>query len=206
VHEATRRLRGLVTIDGPSGAGKTTAASGVAATTGAAVLDAGVLYRELALRALRRARAGDSWDDAIRDSLVDPLMEASDRPEHRGVCVERVVGAVAAKPAVRAVVTAWQREWRAQHPLAIVVGRVGGVFVFPDADVKVFLTASEEIRSRRRGVRSGELHARDRVDSTRLTEPMDCHPDAVVIDTSKICASEVAARICSLLLSSQGIA
>jgi cytidylate kinase len=200
VGAANARWIGLLTIDGPAGAGKTTAARAVAAISRSAVLDVGIWYREVARRVVEEQRRGASWEAAVAAILGDPTPPAShERLEHRSDSVERLVAAVAAERSVRDVVTAWQRTWRARHDSAIVVGRVGGLHVFPDADVKVYLTADEQVRRMRRGPHGANVQPRDTTDANRRAEPMQHGPDAVVIDTTALRPADVATRICQLL-------
>ena len=190
---------GLVTIDGPAGAGKSTAASGVAALMGCAVLDVGVLYREISTRVLDRQRDGIGWKQSVLDSLEGPMPATGQRSEHRSPAVDEIVATVASQPSVRKVVARWQRDWWEGHQAAIVVGRVGGLHIFPDADAKVFLTADEDVRRRRRHDLAVNVGVRDRTDAARAVQPMEHSPDAVVIDTTALGADEVIARICRLM-------
>lgn len=198
------RWSGLLTIDGPAGAGKSTSAHAVAAIIGGAVLDVGLLYREIATRVLTLSRDEVDWKVALTTSIEGPMPLVTERPEHRSEAIEALVAHVAAEPAVRDVVTVWQREWSSRQDAAIVVGRVGGLHVFPEADLKVYLTADEQVRDLRRGLSKGAVENRDNADASRRSEPMACSPDAVVIDTTSLLPNDMVAQLCRLLLIASG--
>ena len=204
----------VIAIDGPAASGKSSTASLVARRLGWAHLDSGALYRAITLAVLDNV--GEPWsaervvalaeDLPVRLVLVDDLF----RPEVAGVDVaqairsERVtrrVSEIAAIPEVRHWVNVQQREAVQGHGRGVVVdGRDIGTVVFPDAPLKVFLTASPEERARRRlaergGGGSGAadlrreaevLAARDRADSTRAVAPLQAAADAVVLDTTRL--------------------
>ena len=213
----------VIAIDGPAASGKSSTASLVARRLGWAHLDSGALYRAITLGALdnlgeREAGSGSPWsaqqivalaeDLPVRLVLVDDVF----RPEVAGVDVaqairsERVtqrVSEIAAIPEVRHWVNVQQREAVQAHSRGVVVdGRDIGTVVFPDAPLKVFLTASPEERARRRLAEreegrggSGEaevrreaevLAARDRADSTRAVAPLKAAADAVLLDTTRL--------------------
>lgn len=210
----------LVAIDGASGVGKSTVARGVATGTGLPHLNTGLTYRAATFAVLDRGI--DPHDAAAVQDVVDRVnMEI----EGEHVCVdgreitgelrsEAVTGAVsvvAAHPKLRERIVAIQREWvAARGGSAVVEGRDIGTVVFPEAPVKVFLTARPEIRAQRR---SGDTEAagkamaqvaedlrrRDRIDSTRETSPLRAAEDAVVIDTSDMSAEEVVAAVLDLV-------
>jgi CMP/dCMP kinase len=221
------RLRGVVAMDGPSGTGKSTVSRRLAAATGAAYLDTGAMYRALTLAVLRAGLTGEEPDAervavaATGDlrSVTDPaapailLAGADVEPEIRGPRVTRAVSAVSAVPAVRAALVARQQELIASAGEGIVVeGRDIGSVVVPDAPLKVYLTASEEVRAARRGRqdrRAGrdvdqatvlaDVRRRDRLDSTRRTSPLHAAPDAVVVDTDDLSVDDVLARLLRLV-------
>jgi len=204
----------VIAIDGPAASGKSSTASLVARRLGWAHLDSGALYRAITLAVLDNL--GERWsaeriialaeDLPVRLVLVDDMF----RPEVAGVDVaqairsERVtrrVSEIAAIPEVRHWVNVQQREAVQGHARGVVVdGRDIGTVVFPDAPLKVFLTASPEERARRRlaereGGGSGAadlrreaevLAARDRADSTRAVAPLQAAADAVVLDTTRL--------------------
>ncbi len=149
----------VVAIDGPSGSGKSTVSRGVAATLGLEVLDTGAMYRAATAAALRAGLPTDDGDAlAALVATLDidvvagtTLLDGEDvSAEIRGPAVTESVSKVSAHPSVRAVLVARQRAWVAKHGGGVVEGRDIGSVVFPDACVKVFLTASDEERARRR--------------------------------------------------------
>jgi len=222
----------VIAIDGPAASGKSSTAAAVARGLGWAHLDSGALYRALTLGALDNLRArgagsGPSWsaqqivglaeDLPVRLVLVDEVF----RPEVAGVDVaeairsERVtlrVSEVAALPEVRRWVNVQQREAVLAHPRGVVVdGRDIGTVVFPDAPLKVFLTASPEERARRRLAQRGRriepaelrreaeaLAARDHADATRPVAPMKPAADAVRLDTTALSLDEQVSRVVAL--------
>jgi cytidylate kinase len=209
----------LVAIDGPAGSGKSTVARGVAAALGLPTLDTGAMYRATALAALD---AGVELDDAdavaavarAADIAVEQGVTTLDgrdvSDEIRGPRVTGVVSQVSGHAPVRAVLVDRQRAWVEQHGGGVVEGRDIGTVVLPDAPLKVFITARDDVRATRRqrdevaaqraveaaAVRDA-LNQRDRADGTlgRATRPEDAAPDAVVIDTSDVTADVVIADL-----------
>jgi cytidylate kinase len=191
---AYRGSRMLVAIDGPAGAGKSTVARAVARALGYTYLDSGALYRAVALSGAPDPGAldirlegdrvlldGEDVSDAIRTSEVS--QEASRR---------------AADPAVRSALLEMQRalissgDWVAE-------GRDIGTVVAPEAEVKVWLTADEDERAKRRGQPVEEVRERDERDARREHSPMVAAPDAVEVDTTGLGIDEVVARIVGLV-------
>jgi cytidylate kinase len=207
----------VVAIDGPSGSGKSTVARGVAAALGLEVLDTGAMYRAVTLAVLD---AGVPIDDAdacaarARDARIGvesgvTTLDGRDvSDEIRGPAVTGAVSAVSAHAGVRAVLVARQREWVARHGGGVVEGRDIGTVVFPDAAVKVYLTASDDERARRRqrdevaasrsvavGDVKADLRRRDTLDAGRSVSPLRPAADAVVVDTTNLDADTVVADI-----------
>ncbi|HET9728301.1 MAG TPA: (d)CMP kinase [Acidimicrobiia bacterium] len=196
----------VVAIDGPSGSGKSTVARGVAAALGLPVLDTGAMYRAVACAALRAAVPLDDHDAVaalaraadIRVEAGVTTLDGDDvSTDIRGPEVTTAVSTVAAQPAVREILVARQRAWVAEHHGGVVEGRDIGTVVFPDAALKVYLTASDDERARRRQLdehaaeRSVALEAvktslerRDEIDSTRAVSPLRVADDALVLDTT----------------------
>jgi len=191
----------LIAIDGPGGSGKSTVARAVAARLGLAHLDTGAMYRAVAYAALRHNL--DPGDGAALGQLAGRMsLEVGERvvvdgedatAAIRGPDVTRVVSQVSAHPEVRAEMVRRQRAWAEGHGGGVVEGRDIGTVVFPHADLKVFLTASDEERARRRAADLGtadrgrvaaELAVRDRLDSTRAVSPLAVADGALVIDTT----------------------
>jgi len=222
----------VIAIDGPAASGKSSTAALVARRLGWAHLDSGALYRALTLAALdnlgeRGAGSGEPWPAqrivALAEELPVRFVLVGDvfRPEVAGVDVEeairservtRHVSAVAAIPEVRAWVNARQREAAAAHASGVVVdGRdIGGV-VFPDAPLKVFLTATPDERARRRLSQRGKavgsdevwresraLAARDEADATRPVAPLKPAADAVLLDSTALTLEEQVDRVVAL--------
>ena len=225
---------GVVAIDGPSASGKSSTARAVAEAIGFAHLDSGALYRGVTLVALREAaRRGRAEDDPL--SAVDPetlLRAAEDRglmlqpdgagfaaylegepvdAELRGPRVTGAVSAVSAVPVVREWINTRLRAMVRAGRDVVVDGRDIGTVVFPDADLKIFLTASPEARAGRRISQRGldlepsrlqaeaaALAARDHADSTRRVAPLKPADDAVELDTTTMTFAEQVARIVAL--------
>jgi CMP/dCMP kinase len=202
----------VVAIDGPSGSGKSTVARAVAARLGLEVLDTGAMYRAVTLAALERdadlhdavaceAAAVDA--EIVVDGTV--LLDGRDvTAEIRGPDVTAAVSTVSAHPNVRAVLVERQREWVVNHGGGVVEGRDIGTVVFPDAPVKVFLTASDEERARRRArdeadaarattvdAVAADLARRDALDSNRVASPLVAAADAIVVDSTARDVDEV---------------
>jgi cytidylate kinase len=206
----------VVAIDGPAGSGKSTVARAVAARLGVAYLDTGAMYRSVAFAGLERGvdpQDGEALAKLAADLDIDVgervLVDGVDATTAiRGPAVTSVVSAVSAHPAVRAEMVRRQRRWADERGGGVAEGRDIGTVVFPDADAKVFLTASEAERARRRqrddrapdvGAVAAELARRDALDSTRATSPLRPADDAVVIDTTGRTVDDVVDEVLSLL-------
>jgi len=195
----------VVAIDGPAGSGKSTVARAVAAALGLEVLDTGAMYRAVTLAVL--AAGADPADPeacaaAARSVRIDlgarVVLDGRDVTEAiRGPEVTAAVSAVSAHPAVREVLVGHQRAWAEAHGGAVVEGRDIGTVVFPHATLKVFLTASDEERARRRArdeaaadrtadvaAVQADLARRDRLDAGRAASPLVAAPDAVPVDST----------------------
>ncbi len=178
-----------VAIDGPAAAGKGTVSRAIAERFGFAHLDTGLLYRAVGARVL----AGADPVEAAR-ALRPEDLEAGDL---RTQAVAEAASKVAAIPQVRAALVAFQRAFARREGGAVLDGRDIGTVICPEAEVKLFVTASPEVRARRRWLELrdkgadvtyeqvlAEVLARDTRDRERATAPMEIAPDAVVIDTS----------------------
>ena len=211
----------IIAIDGPSGAGKGTVARGVAARLGYRHVDTGAMYRAVAWKALHEgidigderavAALGEraTFDLEGGRAVIDghDVARLIRTPE-----IDRAAAAVARHPAVRAALVRRQREL-GQSGGIVMEGRDIGTVVFPDADVKIFLTASPEERARRRA--SDPAHAasqqavlaeiatalaeRDRSDSTRAVSPLLQASDALAIDTTSMPIESVVAHILTVV-------
>lgn len=217
----------IIALDGPSGAGKSTIAKAVARQLGFSCLDTGAMYRCIAWWALQN---GISLDDAealgqiARQKEISFEVEPGD-PSPKKVLidsidvtstirtgeVDRSVSRASSVPAVRAALVEQQRRIGNAGDF-VVEGRDIGTTVFPDAALKVFMTASAEERARRRVKQNEErgvgdtdyasvladIVKRDELDSSRDTSPLRPADDAVLLDTSNLTIEQVIARICEL--------
>ena len=202
----------VVAIDGPAGAGKSSVARAVAARLGFTYLDSGAMYRAVALAALRRgvppARAAEvaslvsvelGGDAVILDGEeVTSLIRAAE--------VSRAASVAAAQPPVRTAMVDQQRRLLATGDW-VAEGRDIGTVVWPDAEVKVFLTASPPARAARRAAELGvdvatvlaEQAIRDERDRTREHSPLRAADDAVALDTTELTLAQVVARVAELV-------
>jgi cytidylate kinase len=199
----------LIAIDGPAGAGKSTVSRAVAERLGLERLDTGAMYRSVAWEALRRGF--DPADEAaVREIAATADIEVGRTVTINGADVthairtpevSRAVSIVAANPAVRRELVTRQRRWAAERSGGVVEGRDIGSVVFPDATVKVYLTASAEERARRRGhdESADGVATRDRLDSTRRASPLTRAPDAHVLDTTGRSVEDVVEEVLSWL-------
>lgn len=187
----------VIAIDGPAGSGKSTVARRVASRLGLDYLDTGAMYRSVAYAAWR-----DGIDPSDGDRLsalaeattivvgTTVVVDGEDATRAiRGPEVSESVSLVSAHPSVRAELVRRQRDWVHERGGGVVEGRDIGTVVFPDATLKVFLTAAEEERVRRRAAESGEAVAahvvvRDALDSNRAVSPLAAADGALVIDTT----------------------
>lgn len=210
----------VVAIDGPSGSGKSTVARGAAQALGLRYLDTGSMYRAITWLALRdhvalgdgerlAQLAGTASIEVNADPIVAAIrIEGTDVTELvRGAEVTSAVSTVSAVPDVRSALVARQREIIGDGGI-VVEGRDIGTTVAPHAPVKVFLTADETTRARRRTSQDGlastpttvagtaaDLARRDAADSSRKASPLTQAPDALVVDSSVLTAAEVIALI-----------
>jgi CMP/dCMP kinase len=216
----------VVAIDGPAGSGKSTVARSVAARLGFDVLDTGAMYRAVTLLALDRALDLDDGATIARVAATVPLVvdeppgtvllagtDVSD--EIRTPRVSAAVSQVSSHPPVRQLLRAAQRDWAARHGGGVVEGRDIGTVVFPDAAVKVFLTASDDERAARRhrdedaAARPTALDAvqeavsrRDQLDNR--TTPLVPTEGSLVIDTTDRSVDEVTDEIVAAFTAATG--
>ncbi|UGT72459.1 (d)CMP kinase [Nocardia gipuzkoensis] len=204
-------------MDGPSGTGKSSVSRRLATRLGARYLDTGAMYRVATLRVLR---AGIELTDtaaiaaAVKELPLsigtDPSREVIEldgedvRSEIRGDAVTKAVSAVSAVPEVRDLLVAMQRDITAVSGRIVVEGRDIGTVVLPEADAKIYLTASAEARAHRRNQQNiaegrgddyagvlADVQRRDTLDSTRKVSPLRPAEDAVRVDTSELSMDEV---------------
>ena len=187
----------VIAVDGPAAAGKGTLARRLAATLGLPYLDTGLLYRAVGRRVLDAG--ADPRDPAAAASAAQTLTAAdATRADLRGPDADRAASAVAAIPAVRAALLDFQRRFGAENG-AVLDGRDIGTVVFPQADAKLFVTASPEVRARRRFLELqgrgqaaeyetvlAEIRARDEQDMNRAVAPLKPAEDAKLLDTSEL--------------------
>ncbi|WP_213455329.1 (d)CMP kinase [Rhizomonospora bruguierae] len=219
-------VRCVVAVDGPSGSGKSTVSRRLAAALSAGYLDTGAMYRAVTWAVLQAGvEPGDA--DAVAKVAEETDLETGTDPgdphirangvnvdaEIRGPEVTAAVSAVAAVPAVRNLLVARQRELIERSVRVVVEGRDIGTVVAPDADLKVYLTASAAERARRRSAELAadldatavDLARRDRLDSTRAADPLQQAEDAVVLDSTELGIDEVVARLREMLVA-RGVA
>ena len=215
----------IVAIDGPNGAGKSTIAKIVAKTVGFSCLDTGAMFRSIAVLALEK---GISLDDdaalgalATENEIAFTFDDNEERTQHvfiagkevtsaiRTAEVDKAVSPVSAAPSVRAALLEQQRRI-GNAGNYVVEGRDIGTTVFPQAEVKIFLTASAEERARRRvsqnearGIGSvdyeevlADIIRRDQADSTRAVSPLRQAEDAYLLDSSDLTIDQVVEAIC----------
>jgi CMP/dCMP kinase len=198
----------IIAIDGPAGAGKSTLARAVAARLGFAFLDTGALYRTAVLAGLRRRAQPEDVAESLDIRLGERiLMDGEDvTAEIRAPEISRLTPEAAARPQLRAALTKKQRELLA-HGDWVAEGRDIGTVVVPDAEVKVFLTASAEARAQRRALENGAdaevvkraLLERDALDRQREHSPLHAAPDAVEIDTTDMSTEQAIEAVLALV-------
>lgn len=206
----------VIAIDGPAGAGKSTIARALATRLGLEYLDTGAMYRAVTFAALRR---GIALDDTEAVSRLAETVEL-DVGEH-GVMVDGVdataairtaevtssVSKVAANSGVRAEMRARQQAWAAERGGGVIEGRDIGSVVFPDAEMKLYLTASPRVRAERRVAEAGgdvdeierAIAARDHYDSTRADSPLTEADGSAYVDTTGLDIDDVLDHILRLL-------
>lgn len=197
-------MRFTVAIDGPAAAGKGTVAKAVAVAFGFAHLDTGLLYRAVGAKVLD----GASPLEAARGLTATDLQRDDLRSGQAGEAASQV----AALPEIRIALLDFQRAFAAKGGGAVLDGRDIGTVICPDADVKLFVTASDDVRAERRWrelVGRGEavtkhevlddLRARDRRDRDRATAPLAVATDATTLDTSTMTIDQAVARAIALV-------
>ena len=202
----------VIAIDGPAGAGKSTIARALAARLGLQYLDTGAMYRAVTFAAMRRyLPLGDiaaigrlAREASLYVSVRGVLVEGSDvTAAIRTPEVTAAVSRVAANSEVRAEMRARQQQWAAAHGGGVIEGRDIGSVVFPDAELKLYLTASPRTRAQRRVAEAGgdvdeieaAIAARDHHDSNRADSPLTRADGSIVVDTTGSSIDEVLARI-----------
>jgi cytidylate kinase len=206
----------VIAIDGPAGSGKSTVARALADRLGLDYLDTGAMYRAVAFAAIRRGVDPDDAatvghlareiDLAVGDTVMVDGADAT--IEIRSPEVTRAVSVVAANPEVRKELVTRQREWAEAHGGGVIEGRDIGTVVFPNAELKVYLTADDSERAARRSKEMLDLHydqvaadiaRRDHADSTRTSSPLSVAGDAVTVDTTGLDIAQVVDKVAALL-------
>ena len=207
----------IIAVDGPGGSGKSTVSRQLAQRLGWLHLDTGAFYRAATLAVLRAGVAAAAHTEVAEAVRVRMFVQEGGRMcldgedvslEIRSPEVTAAVSAVSALPEVRKMMVAQQRAWVAEHGRDVVVeGRDIGTVVFPEADLKIWLSASAQERAKRRALQTGEdpavvmqeLDRRDRADSGRKVSPLRPAEDAVLMDTTGMTVDEVVDRIVGLI-------
>ena len=207
----------IVTMDGPSGTGKSTVSREVARRAGLPHLDTGAYYRAATLAALRSSVDLDSEAEVVGAVVRAEITEEEGRiyldgedvsDEIRGRQVTEHVSKVSAHPRVRGLLVERQREWAQRHGgRAVVEGRDIGSVVFPEAEIKIYLDADPLVRATRRAQQLGQdpaaviadLKRRDELDSSRKASPLTVPDGATVVDTSDLTFDQVVEKILALV-------
>jgi cytidylate kinase len=195
----------LIAVDGPAASGKGTIALALAKHFGLPHMDTGLLYRAVALNLWRWGGDPASEFEALR--ACDDIGVEPDDPELRSEPVSKIASMISAYPSVRAALLKRQQDFARQPGGAVLDGRDIGTVIAPDADVKLFVTASPEVRAERRlrelerrGMAAhyddvlADIHARDARDSGRATAPLHPARDALLLDTSDLTPEEAVAE------------
>jgi cytidylate kinase len=223
MHSAVRQFRGQVTLDGPSGTGKSSVARAVAGRLGAAYLDTGAMYRAATVAVLDAGIDPEDADAVARvvgrttievgtaaGTEVVTVDGADVAARIRGPEVTRAVSAVSAVPAVRRQLVSMQRSLVSETDAVVVEGRDIGTVVLPDATVKIYLTAAPEARAERRALQLGlttpsevaelaaDLRRRDEYDSSRADSPLRPAADAVIVDSTDLEQDQTVDRVVEL--------
>ena len=206
----------VIAIDGPAGAGKSTIARALAARLNLHYLDTGAMYRAVTCAAMARKISLDDRDlvaELARDVNVDVrddgvFVDGEDvTAAIRSPEITASVSAVAANSGVRAEMRARQKAWAVECGGGVIEGRDIGSVVFPDAELKLYLTASPRTRAERRVAEAGgdvdeieqAIAARDHYDSSRADSPLTTADGSVVVDTTGLGIDEVLAKIEALI-------
>ena len=200
----------VIAVDGPAASGKGTIARALAKHFNLAHMDTGLLYRAVALNLWRWGGDPGNVFEAVR-ACADLNLDAGD-PELRSEPVSKIASSISAYPAVRAALLDRQQDFARQAGGAVLDGRDIGTVIAPSADVKLFVTASPEVRAERRlkelegrGMPAhyedvlADLHARDERDSERPIAPLKPAPDAILLDTTALGVDEAIAEALRLV-------
>lgn len=200
----------VIAVDGPAASGKGTIARALAKHFGLPHMDTGLLYRSVALTLWRWGGDPGNVFEAVRattDLNIDP-----DDPELRSEAVSKIASAISAYPAVRGALLDRQRAFAALPGGAVLDGRDIGTVIAPDADAKLFVTATPEVRAKRRmkeleerGMPAhfaevlADIHARDERDTNRPVAPLKPADDAIIFDNSELAKDAAIAKAIELV-------
>ncbi len=200
----------VIAVDGPAASGKGTIARALARHYGLPHMDTGLLYRAVALNLWRWG--GDPGNEFEAARACDELNLDADDPELRSEPVSKIASAVSAYPAVREVLLGRQQAFARQAGGAVLDGRDIGTVIAPDADVKLYISASPEVRAERRLKELRErgmdapyadvltdIRARDARDTTRSIAPLRPASDALLLDTTELDVDEAIAAAIRLV-------
>ena len=200
----------VIAVDGPAASGKGTIARALARHFGLPHMDTGLLYRAVALKLWRWGGDAGNEFEALR--ACDDLGLDPDDPELRSEPVSKIASIISSYPSVRTALFKRQRDFARQDGGAVLDGRDIGTVIAPDAEVKLFVAASPEVRAQRRvkelekrGMRAHyddvlvDIHARDERDSHRAIAPLKPAPDAIILDTSELDVAEAVAEAIRLV-------
>src|SRR5690349_2237061 len=195
----------VIAVDGPAASGKGTIARALAKHFQLPHMDTGLLYRAVALNLWRWGGDAGNEFEALR--ACDDLGFDPDDPELRSEPVSKIASIISSYPSVRTALLQRQQDFARQDGGAVLDGRDIGTVIAPDAKVKLFVTASPEVRAgrrlkelERRGMHASyddvlvDIHARDKRDSTREVAPLKPAPDAIVLDTSDLGVDDAVAE------------
>jgi cytidylate kinase len=205
----------VIAVDGPAASGKGTIARALAKHFGLPHMDTGLLYRSVALNLWRWGGDPGNVFEAVRATTelnLDP-----DDPELRSEAVSKIASAISAYPAVRAALLDRQRAFAALPGGAVLDGRDIGTVIAPDAGVKLFVTATPEVRAMRRmkeleerGMPAhfaevlADIHSRDERDTNRPVAPLKAAPDAILLDNSELDKDAAIAKAIELVSQALG--
>jgi cytidylate kinase len=207
----------VIAVDGPAASGKGTIARALAEHFGLPHMDTGMLYRAVALNLWRWGGNPSSEFEALRacDDLGFDPADADLRSEP----VSKIASMISAYPSVRAALLERQQDFASEPAGAVLDGRDVGTVIAPDADVKLFVTATPEVRAERRlnelqsrGMNAhyddvlADIRSRDERDSRRAIAPLKAAPDALLLDTSNLSPEEAIAQAIRLTTERLGLA
>ena len=205
----------IIAIDGPAASGKGTLGKRLAAHFGLRHLDTGLIYRAVAKALLDAGRALDDKTQAVAAArALDP--SAFDERVLKGHAIGEAASIVSAIPEVRAALFAFQRDFAAASPGAVLDGRDIGTVICPDADVKIFVVAAPEVRAQRRAAELkaagqpadeaailDDIRRRDERDRSRAVAPLKAADDAIELDTSNLDVEAAVAAAIALVQKSR---